>query len=389
MDPLSLYLHIPFCQHRCAYCDFNTYTSVGTLQDQYVDALAREIEQVAVLAERSGQKRPFKTIYFGGGTPSLLTVNALQRLLERVETTFDLVAEAEITLEANPDTVDLAYLQGLREIGVNRLSLGVQSAQTGDLALLERTHSFETVIEVVGMVTAAGFENFNLDLIYGLPQQSLSSWADSLKAVLALEPTHLSLYCLTIEPGTPMHRWLINGRITTPDPDLAAEQYEHAGHIMAERGFEHYEISNWALSPYECRHNMTYWRNQEYLGLGAGAYGHANGRRYGLVRQPRVYIRRMQSNVERLFPLSSAVADSHTIGLREAMSDSVITQLRLLQEGLDLKSFSDRFGQTLDEAYDGLATQLVDWGLLYRQENHLLLTERGRFISNQVFYRFV
>ena len=189
MDPLSLYLHIPFCQHRCAYCDFNTYTSVGTLQDQYVDALAREIEQVAVLAERSGQKRPFKTIYFGGGTPSLLTVNALQRLLERVETTFDLITEAEITLEANPDTVDLAYLQGLREIGVNRLSLGVQSAQTGDLALLERTHSFETVIEVVGMVKAAGFENFNLDLIYGLPQQSLSAWADSLEAVLALDPT--------------------------------------------------------------------------------------------------------------------------------------------------------------------------------------------------------
>lgn len=389
MDPLSLYLHIPFCQHRCAYCDFNTYTTVETLQDAYVDALAMEIKQVAGLAEQAGQKRPFDTIYFGGGTPSLLSVYALRCILERVHETFGRTAEAEITLEANPDTVDRAYLQGLREIGINRLSLGVQSAQTGDLTLLERTHDFETVVNVVGMVRGAGFENFNLDLIYGLPQQTLTSWADSLEAVLALEPTHLSLYCLTIEPGTPMHRWLVNGRIKSPDPDLAAEQYQHAGRKLAKRGFEHYEISNWALPKQECRHNMTYWRNQEYLGLGAGAYGHANGWRYGLVRRPRVYIRRMKSEQGAIFPLSSAVTDSHSVGRQEAMSDTVITQLRLLQEGLDMQAFGEKFGQTLDEAYDGLATRLVDWGLLHWESNRLLLTERGRFISNQVFYRFM
>jgi len=388
MEPLSLYLHIPFCRHRCAYCDFNTYTTVGALQDAYVVALENEIAQVAKLAGKDGQLRPVHTIFFGGGTPSLLPVTALQSILQCAAGAFKQTEDAEITLEANPEFVDLKYLEGLHEIGINRLSFGVQSAQAGELALLERTHDFQTAVDVVSMARAAGFANFNLDLIYGLPEQTISSWAASIEAVLALEPAHLSLYCLTIEPGTPMHRWLDNGRISAPDPDLAAEQYSYACRLLADQGFEHYEISNWSLPGRECQHNLTYWRNQEYLGLGAGAHGQAAGYRYSVVKRPRVYIRRMDSETANVYPISAANAESHAVERREAMSDTVITQLRLLQEGLDLHAFADKFGQSLDEAFDGQVTQLTEWGLLEEAHGRLLLTERGRFVSNQVFYRF-
>jgi oxygen-independent coproporphyrinogen-3 oxidase len=255
--------------------------------------------------------------------------------------------------------------------------------------LLERTHDFAKVVEVMEWARSAGFNNISLDLIYGLPGQDLQSWKRSVTAALELVPEHLSLYCLTIEPGTPMQRWLSAGRIAEPDGDVAAEQYEHAGEVLAQRGYQHYEISNWALPGYECRHNLTYWRNQAYLGLGAGAHGQANGYRYQLVKQPRVYIRRISEGAAGPFPHSSAVVESHAVSRQEAMSDTVITQLRLLEEGLDMVRFRQKFGSTLDDAYDGLVTQLVDWDLLRREDDRLLLSERGRFISNQIFYRFV
>lgn len=389
MEPLSLYLHIPFCQHRCAYCDFNTYSTVTELKGLYVDALGQEIEQVAQLAGDAQRQRTIKSVFFGGGTPSLLSLGEIHQILDRVQHQFNLDSDCEVTLELNPDTVDKAYLSGLPGIGINRLSMGVQSALPTELALLERTHDFQQVIDSFSYARAAGFANISLDLIYGLPAQDLASWAESLAAVLELRPDHLSLYCLTIEPGTPMHRWLSTGRIIQPDPDRAAEQYAYACNELANYGFEHYEISNWAMAGHECRHNLTYWRNQEYLGLGAGAHGHANGYRYQLVKQPRVYIRRINDGRAAIFPLSSAVAEHHKVDTREAMSDTVITQLRLLQEGLDLLSFRYKFGQTLDEAYDGLVSQLLEWGLLVQADDHILLSERGRFISNQVFYRFV
>jgi oxygen-independent coproporphyrinogen-3 oxidase len=389
MEPQSLYLHIPFCQHRCAYCDFNTYTTLSHLKKHYVEALGREIKQVAGLAAVVQQKRPLRTIFFGGGTPSLLAIEDLHYLLDCLRQSFGLASDSEITLEANPDTIDYAYLAGMREMGVNRLSIGVQSALNADLALLERTHDFPKVIAIMADARAAGFDNISLDLIYGLPGQNRASWARSLAAVLELEPDHLSLYCLTIEPGTPMHRWLSNGRIAQPDPDLAAAQYNHACQELVAHGFKHYEISNWARPGFECRHNLTYWRNQPYLGLGAGAHGQANRYRYHLVKQPRVYIRRINNEQAEGFPFSSAVLEKHEVTRQEAMSDTVIMQLRLLHEGLDLDQFEHNFGQALDDAYDGLVSQMVEWGLLMHSSGRILLTERGRFISNQVFYRFI
>lgn len=389
MEPFSLYLHIPFCKHRCAYCDFNTYTTVAEIQDVYVQALIKEIEQVAELAENEGQLRPVHTIFFGGGTPSLIPVEGIRSILQAVSKSFGQTEHVEITLEANPETVDADYLQGLFDIGVNRLSFGVQSAQINELKLLERTHDFQTAVNAVALARQAGFSNFNLDLIYGLPGQGLSSWKESLEAVLALGPAHLSLYCLTIEPGTPMQRWLTNGRISAPDPDVAADQYSIACQRLAAEGYNHYEISNWSLPGLECRHNLTYWRNQEYLGLGAGAHGQAGGYRYHVVKRPRNYIRRMMSSEAGGFPVSAACAEHHQVQEPEAISDTMITQLRLLEEGLDVKAFEAKFGQTLTDAFSGQVQQLQEWGLLQENNGRLLLSERGRFVSNQVFYRFM
>ncbi len=389
MDPLSLYLHIPFCRHRCSYCDFNTYTTLTPLQGEYVVALEKEIAQVAELAESKDQLRAVETLFFGGGTPSLLTIEQVKRLLRAVQSTFGFTPDAEISLEANPDTVDGTYLSSLREIGINRLSFGMQSAEANELTLLGRTHDYSTVVTALHQAHEAGIKNLNLDLIFGLPAQDLVTWERNLEAALVLQPSHLSLYCLTIEPGTPMQRWLQNGRIAVPDPDLAASQYELACNILAQAGFTHYEISNWSKPGFECRHNLTYWRDHEYLGMGAGAHGKVSGYRYETVRRPRVYIRRMAYGKANAYPLSAAVSEAHELETREAMSDRVITQLRLLQEGLDLALFKSQFGQTLDDAYDGLVGQLEDWDLLRRDGSRLLLTDRGKFISNQVFYRFM
>ena len=381
---LSLYLHIPFCRHRCSYCDFNTYTSLDGLKGAYTAALCAEIGQVG-----GRGARPVHTIFFGGGTPSLMTPQQIGAILDAVRAHFDLLPTAEISLEANPGTVSEAYLAELRAMGVNRLSFGVQSAIASELALLEREHDFAGAATAVAQARAAGFDNLNLDLIYGVPGQTLDSWRESVQATLALRPEHLSLYCLTIEPGTPMQRWLHNGRFTPPDPDLAADQYELAGQLLADAGFIHYEISNWARPGRECEHNLTYWRNLDYLGLGAGAHGHAAGTRYQVVKQPRVYIRRLSEPGQWAYPWSTAVADRHIVDPAEGMTDTVITQLRLLREGLDLDRFARQFGQSLAEAFPDTLPQLFDWGLLHEQNGRLLLTERGRFLSNQVFYRFM
>ncbi|MFO7661138.1 MAG: radical SAM family heme chaperone HemW [Chloroflexota bacterium] len=382
----ALYLHIPFCRQRCSYCDFNTYTSVGELKETYTAALIREIRQVGAAAEH----RPaVGTIFFGGGTPSLLSPQQLARILSAVHESFAVAPAAEVTLEANPGTVDPDYLATIRGLGINRLSYGVQSALPGELELLGREHDFAAAVEAVVLARAAGFDNLNIDLIYGLPGQTVKDWARTLDAARPLPVDHVSLYCLTIEPGTPMQRWLHNGTIHAPDPDIAADQYELAGQVIGAMGFRHYEISNWAKPGHECRHNLVYWRNEPYLGLGAGAHGSAAGYRYQVVRQPRTYIRRMEQPATGPFPLSAAVADYHLVGEVEAMSDIAITQLRLLGEGLDLVAFAERFGRGFDEVYGETVSQLLSWELLRRDNGRLLLTEKGRFLSNQVFYRFV
>lgn len=387
---ISLYLHIPFCRYRCSYCDFNTYTTIGDLQEAYASGLRQEIESVL-----KGKDRQLSTIFFGGGTPSLMTIAQLNEILTPVweHTTIPAGETPEVTLEANPETVTLEYLQQLREIGINRISFGAQSAQTSDLNILGREHSFETVIDAIGLARQAGIDNLSIDLIYGVPHQTLDAWRQTVEASLALDLPHYSFYCLTVEPGTPLHRQVNSLQIPPPDPDLAADQYDLASERMAQAGYDHYEISNWSKPGLQSRHNLAYWYNDEYLGLGAGAHGHAGGVRYHVVKQPRVYLRRMTEAEGRPYPLSAAVASHERLSEEDEMFDTVMMGLRLLIEGLSDVRFSARFGRSLEAVYGEIIQGLIEEKLVewtsYNDQRSLRLTPQGRFVSNQVFHRFL
>ena len=425
----SLYLHIPFCKHRCAYCDFNTYAGQESLIPAYVEALCREIQIVgeAARAERSGSEVEAHTIFFGGGTPSLLTPPQFEHILQTIRTSFHLIPSgtsesSETSLEANPGTVTPDSLRELRRLGFNRISFGVQSAHPDELRQLERIHDFPEVIRSVEGARQAGFDNLSLDLIFGLPEQPLERWQTIVKRAVDLNPEHLSLYALTIEEGTPFGRWAARGLLPVPDPDLAAEMYEWASDFLEAEGYIQYEISNWARrnhegrmqkaesnssfiiphSSFECQHNLQYWRNQPYLGFGAGAHGYAAGIRYSNVLRIKPYLERLTSPFSlSIFPLSPAAVDHHKVSRRVEMQETMFTGLRLTSEGVSAQRFRERFGVELQEVFGKEIDELVRLGLLEWQSTDsqadkrietdaiLRLTKRGRLLGNQVFIRFV
>ncbi len=390
----SLYFHIPFCVHRCAYCDFNTYAGQAALIPAYVDALCNEIRCVAVSAP---QRLTAHTTLFGGGTPSLLCAAQFESTLKTARDCFNLAPDAEISLEANPGTVTLDSLRDLRGLGFNRFSLGVQSAHPDELRQLERIHDYFDVIEAVTWARRAGFDNLNLDLIFGLPEQSLDRWQATVKLILGLRPDHLSLYALTVEHGTPFGRWAQRGLLSVPDPDAAADMYEWAGEALEAAGFEQYEISNWAKPGRQCRHNLQYWRGQPYLGFGAGAHGCANGLRISNVLRIKTYIERLHPDYQipnylspnSSFPLSPATASQTKISMRVEMQETMMTGLRLTREGVSAEDFADRFGVQMRDVFGKEIDELIGLLLLEWAGPVLRLTKRGRLLGNQVFMRFV
>lgn len=394
MVAYSLYIHIPFCVHRCAYCDFNTYAGLEALRTEYVKALCAEAAYVAVAA---GERLTAHTIYFGGGTPSLLTLHQVATVLETLYREFKVQADVEITLEANPGTVSLETLREMRRLGVNRLSLGMQSAHSQELRLLERQHDVFEVFQAVRWARKAGFDNLNLDLIFGLPGQLVQTWMQTLEVALSLTPEHLSLYALTLEPGTPMQHWVARGVLAEPDADLAAEMYERAAERLEQAGFLQYEISNWALAGgqnRQCRHNLQYWRSEPYLGLGAGAHGYAAGKRTANVLSPPVYVQRMNAQPKSrfAFPLTPATDSAQTIDQHTEMSEVMMMGLRLVQEGVSDLRFAERFGQSLRRVFGRQIDRLIAFGLLEwtgEGEDTLRLTKRGKLLGNQVFMEFL
>jgi oxygen-independent coproporphyrinogen-3 oxidase len=399
----SLYFHIPFCAHRCAYCDFNTYAGQEDSIPAYVDALCKEIEYVGQSARRGD--RPIAptihTVFFGGGTPTLLSAEQFESILCSARENFDLADGVEITTEANPGTVSFSALLELRKLGINRISFGVQSANAEELRMLERAHDFFDVIEAVSSARRAGFDNLNLDLIYGLPEQTLQTWQTTVRRILDLHPEHISAYALTLEHGTPFGRWSARGLLPLSDPDLAAEMYEWAGEAFEDAGYLQYEISNWARPDRECRHNLQYWRGLPYLGLGAGAHGYAGGCRYSNVLRIKTYIERL-SHPSPLtlqpFPFSPATVNQHHQSAQDDMSEFMITGLRLTREGIAAPAFRRRFGSGLADVYSKEVDELIGLGLLeWAKETPeaseasgvLRLTRRGRLLGNQAFMRFV
>ncbi|MCX6058919.1 MAG: radical SAM family heme chaperone HemW [Chloroflexi bacterium] len=398
MENTSIYIHIPFCKHRCAYCDFNTYAGQEDSIPAYVSALINEIEAVATLKPNLINVH---TVFFGGGTPSLLSAPQIDSVLKALRAAFTFSADAEISIEANPGTISPEKLNAIRKSGINRISFGVQSANTEELRMLERIHDFFTVIEAVSTARKAGFDNLNLDLIYGLPQQTLSTWQTTLQRIVDLHPEHISAYALTLEHGTPFGRWSSKGLLPLPDPDLAAEMYEYAEEFLATNGYVNYEISNWAKPNYACKHNLQYWRGLPYLAFGAGAHGYANGYRYSNVLRIKTYIERLSlpsASRHLAFPLSSAAVNQHKQTPQDDLSEYMMTNLRLTKAGVTESDFRSRFGNGLLDVYPKEIEELIHNGLLeFAKTSELLensevclrLTKRGRLLGNQVFMRFI
>ena len=381
---LGLYLHIPFCSAKCGYCDFNSYENLDHLIPDYTPALVHELE----LWAPATKQHHVTSVFFGGGTPSLTSLEDLEAITTAVRERYNVDPEAEWTLEANPTELTEEHLVGMRALGINRLSMGAQSMHADELELLDRQHTPGRVVEAVTAARAAGFDNLNLDLIFGLINHTEERWRDTLEQVLALDPEHLSCYALTVEPETALYYRVQKGLLPEPDPDIAASQYEWTQQRLAQAGYEHYEISNWAKPGRRCEHNLVYWRAEPYLGLGAGAHSFFVGRRFANVDAPNRYVDAINASVEeraeRGRGTMQQIAGGETPDEATDRADTAILGLRLL-EGIDEATFEARYGVTLDAEFGAALERHVGLGLLERSDGRVRLTERGLLLSNEVF----
>ncbi|WP_311476728.1 radical SAM family heme chaperone HemW [uncultured Gulosibacter sp.] len=366
------YVHIPFCRVRCGYCDFNTYTAeeLGSVsRGNYADSVLREIALAHGVLKRAGHHEPLSTVFFGGGTPTLLPADDLIAVLWALRDTFGIASDAEVTVEANPDTVDAEKLAALRAGGVTRVSFGMQSAVPSVLATLDRTHTPERVPEVVAAAKAAGLET-SVDLIYGAPGETLTDWECSLKAAIALEPTHISAYALIVEPGTALARRIRCGELAPVSDDLQADMYELADARLGEAGFEWYEISNWSLGgKHPSRHNLAYWHDTDWWGFGPGAHSHVDGVRFWNVKHPAAYGDRLTAGV-------SPAQGREVLGAQERTLERVLLRTRL-REGLPVIELPDR-----SRVPELIADGLVDAAAAMR--GRIVLTLRGRLLADVV-----
>lgn len=386
MTPHALYLHVPFCSTKCTYCAFNTYIQLEHLIDPFVDALIAEVRGVG------RHNLDVHTIFFGGGTPTLLTPEHFARIFDAIHACYNVYPDAEITLEANPNDLNRDYAAALRRVGFNRISIGMQSANENELQLFRRRHDNDAVARAVSAARAGGFDSLNLDLIYGIPHQTLDGWRNTLTQTLALKPEHISLYALGLEEGTAMDHWVKTGRLPEPDDDLAADMYDLATDMLGAAGCQQYEISNWARPGYECRHNLQYWRNLPYLGFGPGAHGYAGGVRYSVILSPQRYIKLLTAfEPESFAPFPhSPAADMFDVVSREGeIAETLIMGLRLLREGIHRPTFRQRFGVDLLDVHRQTLDRFASTGLLTVTEERVTLTDQGRLLSNMVFRELV
>ena len=392
---IGLYVHVPFCKTKCPYCDFNTYQGIEGQMGTYLEAVTTELR---LWGSALGHPR-VRTVFFGGGTPSYLPDGDIEAILQAASGSFTIDSKAEITIEANPGDLDEAACRGLLRQGVNRLSIGVQSLDNSLLQLLGRRHSADGAIVAFQTARDAGFDNVNLDLMYGLPHQTVAQWDDTIKRLAELAPEHISLYALTLEEGTPMRLWADQGKIPEPDPDLAADMYGMARQVLGDAGYHHYEISNWAKPALESQHNLIYWRNEAYLGVGPGAHSRLGDYRFWTVLAPREYAGGAAEWSEVSTPEWTAFGEGELgqartvdgcelIDSDTACAETMFLGLRLL-DGLDLTQASAAVAQDLAARYDSEIEELLNLGLLRREGDIIRLDPSAYLIANQVFTRFL
>ena len=377
VDPavdFGVYVHVPFCRVRCGYCDFNTYTADelrGERREDYPSAVASELRLAREVLGKAGGIRPAATVFFGGGTPTLLPVSALAGMLDEVRATFGLAEHAEVTVEANPDSVTPASLAALAEAGVTRVSIGMQSAVPHVLAALDRTHDPRNVSAAVHAARAAGL-SVSLDLIYGAPGERLEDWRASVETALALDPDHFSAYALIVEDGTKLARQIRSGAVPAPDDDLQAEMYELVDDAADDAGYEWYEVSNWARgAAHRSRHNLAYWRGTDWWGFGPGAHSHVQGVRWWNVKHPAAYAERLRAG--------GSPAHAREIPDAAARSLERVLLLSRLREGLAIEDVPPgRRTAVAGLIADGLIDAAAAIG------GRVTLTRRGRLLADAV-----
>ncbi|MFC1846304.1 radical SAM family heme chaperone HemW [Chloroflexota bacterium] len=372
---IAFYIHFPFCRRKCDYCSFISYQGYEAYIPTYISALKKE------LAARVTEQQ-VSSIYLGGGTPSILSSENINDILKVIFSLFVVQDDVEITIEANPGTIDESYLAALRMIGINRLSLGVQSFNDNELDMLGRIHNASEAKDAVHHARKAGFNNLNMDLLYGLPHQDLPGWRDTLSQAIDLDPEHLSLYPLSLEGSEPMFLSIERGEIPALDSDQSADQYELATDLLKEYGCNHYEISNWAKRGYECRHNIGYWRSKPYVGVGVAAHSCLNSHRMANTSDINKYMDAFLCNM----PIVRDQNDD--IEPELLLSETVIMGLRL-SDGVNLDDINNRFGVDLLEAYSDQINELTGLGLLECIEGNIKLTHRGKLLGNEVFCQFI
>ena len=377
-QPLGLYIHIPYCIHKCGYCDFNSHLIKHDEMDHYIDALVAEMQHYAKIFSN---RNIIKTIFLGGGTPTTLTVYQLERILKECVRAFKIAPDAEITIEANPATINIEQMKSIRQTGYNRISIGIQSFDKAELKLLDRAHGPKEVHSTVDCARKAGFDNLSLDLMFAIPNQTLSSWGSNLDKALEKSPEHLSTYNLTIEQGTAFSKLQSNGKLIMPDDDHQLELYERTIERLSKKGFHHYEISNFARHEKECKHKITYWQNANTLGLGAGASSYINGTRFKNINLPAHYIRQVKGEI-------SAVEHSETLEPRQAMGETIMLGLRLLQ-GISIHQFERRFQISFKNIFGNITSSLKEKGLISVEKDNLRLSKKGLFLADSVILEFI
>ena len=373
---LAFYIHIPYCVKRCGYCDFNTYTpselklteALAQISNSYIDLLIMEIKAARL---QVGQSANVPSIFFGGGTPSLMQPDDIGRVISTIKSEFTLLQDAEITMECNPDTVTKDSLAAFRTIGVNRVSFGMQSAVKHVLATLDRSHNPENLLQVTTWAKEVGFPEISVDLIYGTPGESLSDWQTTIDAALTLPITHISAYALIIEEGTKLAAQIKRGEVAQVDDDLTAEKYLIADKAFTAAGFEWYELSNWAKSGSLSKHNLAYWLGDNWWGAGPGAHSHLNGKRFWNVKHPNLYKERILAN-------KSPVADSEILEELQIESERLMLSLRL-PSGVDKQSLNELQLEELSSYVESGHLDQANWN-----QGRATLTLDGRLIADRI-----
>ena len=374
---LALYLHIPYCLHKCGYCDFNSHPENREESTHYVEALLQELKNYSATLKNSS----VPTIFVGGGTPTILPPSQLKKILDTVRQSFDLTADCEITIEANPATIKQETFQEIRAAGYNRISIGVQSFDEKELLLLERVHSVEEIHSTVQRARSAKFENLSMDLMFGLPDQTVEKWQSHLNQAIAKNPDHLSTYNLTIEPATAFFKLHAKGKICLPDEDIQLEMYETTIQILEQAGYPQYEISNFSKPGRESQHNINYWNNGEYLGVGAGASSYLSGERFKNINLPSQYIREINNK-------GIAVDSRERLEPLEAMGETLMLGLRLLK-GISIDVFENRFQVSFEKVYGKVVESLLHQKLITFNQKRIALSRKGLFLADSVILKFM